>query len=179
MSITQNSGAPGESSRINIRGVGTINNSDPLYVVDGIVSSGIGHINPSDIETIEILKDAASAAIYGAKGANGVVIVNTKSAKAGELRVNADFYYGAKQLWNRIDVLDSYEWHIHNMIRGGQGAPSFAGLPDAINNGPGAYYQTMPNINWLDEISQEGVVQKANVNISQGTEKINYYFSAG
>ncbi len=174
VSIIQNSGAPGEGAQINIRGIGTINNSNPLYVVDGIVTGGIGHINPSDIASVEILKDAASAAIYGAKGANGVIIVNTKSAKTGELRVQADYYFGAKQYWNSIDMLDSYQWQIHNLIHS-----SNPGLLNEIEGGRDAYYARMPNINWLDEISQVGSTQRANISVSQGTEKMNYYLSAG
>ena len=77
--IISNSGQPGAESKIRIRGTGTVNNSDPLYIVDGMPSeSGISHLNPSDIESIEVLKDAASAAIYGARGANGVVLITTK-----------------------------------------------------------------------------------------------------
>lgn len=174
ISIIQNSGAPGEGAQINIRGIGTVNNSNPLYVVDGIVTGGIGHINPSDIESVEVLKDAASAAIYGAKGANGVIIVNTKTAKAGEMRVQADYYYGARQYWNSIDIMDSYEWHIHNLIRS-----SNPNVRNDIDAGKDAYYARMPNINWLDEISQVGNTQRANISVSQGIDKMNYYLSAG
>ncbi len=89
VSITQASGQPGDGSRIRIRGVGTINNSEPLYIVDGMpISGGIDYLNPADIESVEILKDAASAAVYGARGANGVILVATKQGQAGKSTLN-------------------------------------------------------------------------------------------
>ena len=82
--ITQSSGQPGSDSKVRIRGIGTVNNSDPLYIVDGMpVDGGIGYLNPVDIQSVEILKDAASAAIYGARAANGVVLVTTKTGDGG------------------------------------------------------------------------------------------------
>lgn len=88
VNVTANSGQPGESSRIRIRGTGTINNSDPLYIVDGMpIEGGIDYLNPSDIESIEVLKDAASGAVYGARAANGVILVTTKKGSKGAVRV--------------------------------------------------------------------------------------------
>jgi len=97
--VTQSSGQPGAGSVVRIRGTASINGSDPLYVVDGVViGGGIDYLNPNDIETIEVLKDAASAAIYGARGANGVIIVTTKSGKgaAGQMNVTVSGYRGCK-----------------------------------------------------------------------------------
>lgn len=92
--ITQSSGQPGSDSKFRIRGVGTVNNSEPLFIVDGMeVGGGINYLNPVDIQSIEILKDAASSAIYGARGANGVVLVTTKSGEAGKVQVNYDMSY--------------------------------------------------------------------------------------
>ena len=173
--ITQNSGAPGEEAQINIRGIGTINNSNPLYVVDGIVTSGIGHINPNDIESIEILKDAASAAIYGAEGANGVVIVNTKTAAYNTLTIDANYYYGAKQYWNSVEVMDRYDWQAYEFIK--RNNPT--GYNNHLNKSRSEYFKNNPNTNWLDEISQLGSVERANVSIAHGVEKINYRLSAG
>ena len=83
---TSNNGQPGKDAEVRIRGIGTVNNSDPLYIVDGMpVGGGINYLNPTDIASIEILKDAASAAIYGARAANGVVLVTTKSGSKGKL----------------------------------------------------------------------------------------------
>lgn len=100
--IISNSGQPGAESKIRIRGTGTVNNSDPLYIVDGMPSeSGISHLNPSDIESIEVLKDAASAAIYGARGANGVVLITTKKGTKGKATLNYEFTYGFRILPRR------------------------------------------------------------------------------
>ena len=93
--ITQASGQPGSGSQIKIRGIGTVNNSDPLYIVDGMpVDGGIDYLNPNDIKSVEILKDAASAAIYGARAANGVVLVTTKNGEKGQASINYNGSYG-------------------------------------------------------------------------------------
>lgn len=92
--ITQNSGEPGEGYKINIRGLGTTGSAAPLYVIDGVAGGNISALSPNDIESIDILKDAASAAIYGARAANGVILVTTKQGKAGKLSITYDGYYG-------------------------------------------------------------------------------------
>ena len=94
VNITQASGMPGEGFQVNIRGLGTIGNSAPLYVIDGVAGGDINTLNPSDIESIDVLKDAASAAIYGARAANGVILVTTKSGRKGRIEVSYDGYYG-------------------------------------------------------------------------------------
>ena len=95
VTVTSSSGQPGAAAQIRVRGIGTINNSDPLYIVDGMpISGGLDYLNPSDIESIEVLKDAASGAIYGARAANGVILVTTKTGKVGKTRVNYNFSYG-------------------------------------------------------------------------------------
>ncbi len=88
VTVTSSSGQPGASARVRVRGVGTINNSEPLYIVDGMpIGGGIDYLNPSDIQSIEVLKDAASGAVYGARAANGVILVTTKSGQKGATRV--------------------------------------------------------------------------------------------
>ena len=106
VTIIQNTGAPGSKTTIKIRGTGTINDSDPLYVVDGFIVDEIEHINPNDIANIEILKDAASSSIYGSRGANGVVLITTKTGSAGKLRINVDSYVGFSNPWKKIHVMD-------------------------------------------------------------------------
>lgn len=111
--ITQSSGQPGSDSKVRIRGVGTINNSDPLYIVDGMaVGGGINYLNPTDIESVEVLKDAASAAVYGARAANGVILVTTKSGKAGDAKINYDFSYGWQNPWKKKSVLNAKEYMV-------------------------------------------------------------------
>ncbi|MDR3060875.1 MAG: SusC/RagA family TonB-linked outer membrane protein, partial [Dysgonamonadaceae bacterium] len=112
--ITSNSGAPGADSKIYIRGIGTVNDSGPLYVIDGMPSSnGINYLNPSDIASIEILKDAASAAIYGARGANGVVLVTTKNGKTNsKMQFNYDFSYGLQNPEKKAYLMNSQEYQM-------------------------------------------------------------------
>ena len=111
--IISNSGQPGAESKIRIRGTGTVNNSDPLYIVDGMPSeSGISHLNPSDIESIEVLKDAASAAIYGARGANGVVLITTKKGTKGKATLNYEFTYGIQNPSKKVDLLGSADYQM-------------------------------------------------------------------
>src|SRR5690606_40612130 len=115
VNVTQNSGAPGKPVTVRIRGVGSINASDPLYVVDGIPINGIDFLNPNDIESISILKDASATAIYGARGANGVVLVTTKKAKEGSSVVSYDFSIGTQQPWKKPSLVTAAEWGILNM----------------------------------------------------------------
>ena len=106
--ITQSSGQPGADSKVRIRGVGTVNNSEPLYIVDGMpVDGGINYLNPTDIQSVEILKDAASAAIYGARAANGVILVTTKSGVSGKTNITYDFTYGLQNPWKKRSVLNA------------------------------------------------------------------------
>ncbi|GAB4427342.1 MAG: hypothetical protein OHK0039_45610 [Bacteroidia bacterium] len=108
--ITSQSGEPGAGVRIRIRGVGTINSSDPLYVVDGFQTGDIGFLNPNDIEKIDVLKDASAAAIYGSRGANGVVLIQTKRGKAGQVSVEFNAYAGVQNAWRTLDMLSATEY---------------------------------------------------------------------
>lgn len=110
VNITQSSGQPGEGFKVNIRGLGTVGNSGPLYVIDGVAGGDINNLNPSDIESIDVLKDAASAAIYGARAANGVILVTTKQGKAGKTTLSYDGYYGFQYLAKTADLLNAREY---------------------------------------------------------------------
>lgn len=111
--ITQSSGQPGSDSKVRIRGIGTVNNSDPLYIVDGMeVGGGINYLNPVDIESVEILKDAASAAIYGARAANGVILITTKKGSKGKATINYDMSYGWQNPWKHREILDAQEYMV-------------------------------------------------------------------
>ena len=110
VTVTSSSGQPGAAARVRVRGVGTINNSEPLYIVDGMpIEGGLDYLNPNDIASIEVLKDAASGAVYGARAANGVILVTTKTGKVGATRVNYDFSYGWQSPWRHRDVLNASE----------------------------------------------------------------------
>ena len=106
VNVTSSSGQPGAKSMIRIRGIGTINNSEPLYIIDGMPTdqNGMESVNPGDIESIEVLKDAASGAIYGARAANGVILVTTKKGKVGKASINYNFSYGWQSAWKKRDV---------------------------------------------------------------------------
>ncbi|GHU83217.1 SusC/RagA family TonB-linked outer membrane protein [Bacteroidia bacterium] len=110
INITQLSGMPGEGFKVAVRGLGTVGSSEPLYIVDGITGGDINALNPSDIETIDILKDAASAAIYGARAANGVVLITTKQGRAGKLSVSLDSYLGWQNVYKKPDLLNAQQY---------------------------------------------------------------------
>jgi TonB-dependent starch-binding outer membrane protein SusC len=173
--ITQSSGQPGADSKVRIRGIGTVNNSDPLYIVDGMaVDGGIDYLNPTDIASIDILKDAASAAIYGARAANGVVLVTTKSGKLNtKANINYDFTYGWQNPWKKKSVLDATEYMVimnESAINDGN-APKYS--PTQIANaGKGT--------DWQDEtFYYNAPVQSHQLSINGGTDKATYFVSFG
>ena len=109
VNISSTSGQPGSDMKVSIRGLGTVGNSSPLYLIDG-VGGDISTLNPADIESIDILKDAASAAIYGAQAANGVVLITTKSGKEGKAQISFDAYYGVQTVARKINMLNAKEY---------------------------------------------------------------------
>ena len=172
VTVTSSSGQPGAASQVRIRGIGTINNSNPLYIVDGMpIEGGIDYLNPSDIESIEVLKDAASGAIYGTRAANGVILVTTKGGEKGRVHVNYNFSYGWQNPWKHRDVLNATEYAVmmnEGLVNAGQ-APIYA---DPYQYGKGT--------DWQDEVFNDnaGVVNHE-VNVSGASDKINYYLSMG
>ena len=181
VNVTSSSGQPGASPRVRVRGTGTINNSDPLYIVDGMpIEGGIDFLNPSDIESIEVLKDAASGAIYGARAANGVVLVTTKKGKIGKPSINYNFSQGWQTAWRRRDVTSATDYAImQNELRlnGGQ-APLYADpykLMDT-NGTPITGFGT----DWQDLVFNDNApVQNHEVSVSGASDKLNYYLSMG
>lgn len=170
--VTSSSGQPGAASQIRIRGIGTVNDSDPLYIVDGMpIDGGIDYLNPNDILSIEVLKDAASGAVYGARAANGVVLVTTKSGKAGKVKLNYDFSYGLQNPWKHRKVLDATQYAImmnEASVEAGNGIV----YSDPYSYGKGT--------DWQDEIFNDNApIQQHQLSISGGTEKADYYLSLG
>lgn len=156
---------PGASPSIRIRGLGTIlGGRDPLYVVDGSEASSLNGLSPNEIETIDILKDASSLAIYGQKGTNGVVIVTTKKGKIGKIKVTYDSYYGQKFIQKKVDMADSYRFAYYNNTAAGN-ASYFS-------------FDQPYNTDWLDQITDTGEVVNHHVGISGGNESASYYFGA-
>lgn len=166
----ENSGVPGGSVKIRVRGSGSVNKSnDPLYVVDGIVrESGLDGINPEDIKSMQVLKDASSTAIYGSRGSNGVVLITTKTGQAGRTQITLDASVGVSNVYKRYDVLSPYEYAMAlTEVKGTTFSES------DLN----AYKNGTVGINWQDEIFRSGVTQNYKVAISSGNEKTQYYIS--
>ena len=172
VNVTSSSGQPGAAPRVEIRGIGTINDNTPLYIVDGMpISGGLDYLNPNDIESIEVLKDAASGAIYGARAANGVVLVTTKKGAQGRTRVNYDFSYGWASAWKHRAVLDASEYAVmmnEGLLNAGR-APKYA---DPYSYGKGTDWQKLV---FNDNAPQ----QNHEASISGASDNVNYYLSLG
>ena len=180
VSITQNSGQPGRGYKVNIRGLGTVGDSEPLYVIDGVAGGDINVINPNDIESIDILKDAASAAIYGARAANGVVLVTTKQGKEGRVIVSYDGFYGAQYLAKMPDMVDAKEYmYLYNLARKNSGLAEV----DFSTKLPTKLYQSVMNgswtgTNWVEEMYNKGAMtQNHSLNVVGGSA--DHKFSMG
>lgn len=176
--VITNSAKPGGSSTIRIRGSGSVNASnDPLYVVDGFPTDNLNSINPSDIESIEILKDASATAIYGSRGANGVVLVSTKRGAAGKTVVTYEGYYGVQSVRRTIPLLNGQQFaeFVNDAQVNNGGAPYFDGssadrpLPAEIGKGT----------DWQEAILQKAPIQNHQLGISGGSEKSKYAISFG
>lgn len=199
MNITAD-GNPSGSATVRIRGVGTLNNNDPLYIIDGVpTKSGMHELNGNDIESIQVLKDAASASIYGSRAANGVIIITTKKGKEGRMNINLDASVSASMYTNKMEVLNAEEygramWQAY--VNGGQdpntnplgyrydwgydsnGYPrlndiSMSRFLDSDHLTPSA------DTDWFDETTRTGVIQQYNLAVSNGSEKGSSFFSLG
>jgi TonB-linked SusC/RagA family outer membrane protein len=197
VNITKNNGSPGAGTRVTIRGIGTIGNSNPLYIVDGVSVGNIDYLNPSDIESIDVLKDAASAAIYGSRAANGVVLVTTVKGKKGRpAKISYDFYYGVQNIYKNLDPLNAQEYmYIMDEGRVNDGLAPNDWKAIISNNswleanypGTGKEYsdEIWANLqggwegtNWIDEMTKEDApIVNHSLNITGGSEDITY--SAG
>lgn len=168
VSVTSNSGSPGSASTIRIRGVGTVNDAEPLFVVDGMPVTDINYLSTSDIQSMEILKDASASAIYGSRGANGVILITTKKGTSGKTTISFDAYWGTSKIINNLDLMSGPEWYDYqtelNKIRN---APIDLGLVDRN-----------VSTNWMDEISQTAFMHNYNVGISGGRAN-DYKFNIG
>ena len=173
VNITQSSGQPGEGFKVNIRGLGTIGKSEPLYVIDGVSGGDINNLNPADIESIDVLKDAASAAIYGARAANGVILVTTKQGKAGKVSLSYDGYVGIQNVYKMPSLLNAREYMtIMDERRFNEGNSGY----DWANLLPGYLYEGIQNgtwngTNWLKEIrNKNAITQNHAINLMGGSD---------
>ena len=173
VNITQNTGEPGAGFKVTVRGLGTVGDSAPLYVIDGIAGGDINALNPADIESIDVLKDAASAAIYGARAANGVILVTTKQGKVGKMQISYDGYYGIQNVAKMLPIVNAREYMaIVNEGRFNDGNALYdfseelpAYLYNAIMDG------SWQGTNWLEAIRVKNApVQNHSFNISGGNE---------
>jgi TonB-linked SusC/RagA family outer membrane protein len=170
VTVTQQTGAPGDAINIRIRGIGTINNNDPLYVIDGVpTTNGINEISPNDIENISVLKDASSAAIYGARASNGVVIVTTKRGKNGAPRVNVNAYTGVQTSQHLIKMANTAQY---------VAAFNTAATNDGRTLIPADVIAGLPDVNWQKEVLRPAPISNVQASVSGGTDKSTYLVSA-
>lgn len=192
VTVTNNSGQPGGGVSVRVRGITSVNNNEPLYVIDGVImsatsnnstaynmlgggggqtaNSALATLNPNDIESIDILKDASAQAIYGSQGANGVVIITTKKGRQGESKINYDAYYGAQVTPKKIDMMDLREYaRYQNTVAAELGTTPTAEFanPDVLGRGT----------DWQEAVFQRGSIQNHQLSFSGGQNRTNYYFS--
>ena len=167
--VTSVNGAPGSGTTIRIRGGNSINASnEPLYVIDGFIGGGdLNTINMNDIESVEILKDAAATSIYGARGANGVILVTTKRGQQGTARVSVNSYYGVQKLANKIDFLNGYERALY-----AQEHAAFIG-----QDNPFPDLSTVSDVDWQEVMTNDAPVANTDVSISGGNSSVKYFLS--
>ncbi len=174
VTVTQSNGVPGQAAQIRIRGIGTLGNNDPLILIDGVVS-GIGDIDPNNIETISVLKDAASASIYGSRAAGGVILITSKRGKSGAMKVDYEAFYGFQQPVDRPKYLDAVgfmKMYNEGLTNEG-GAPKFT--DDYINNylsNNAKDPDRFPNTDWQKATFTKGLQQQHSITLNGGTDKI-------
>jgi TonB-linked SusC/RagA family outer membrane protein len=181
VTATTAEGSPDADVRVRIRGGMSITgDNSPLYIVDGVqVENGLSSLSPQNIQTIDVLKDAAATAIYGARGANGVIIITTKSGKIGRLTVSYNGFYGIKTIANKLAVMSPYEYVLYQSERSrGSSTDSttflknFGSTWDTLKA-----YQSVAPVDWQDEVmGQQGSLQSHNINMNGGSKRITYNF---
>lgn len=180
VSVTQNSGAPGGGISVSIRGINSLNGNEPLYVIDGVAISGnttsnssvLSSINPSDIVSMEILKDASATAIYGSRASNGVVLITTKQGEAGKTKISYEGYFGLQQLPNKLEVLNLREYATYQNLRAsvlGWGEREEFADPSLLGEGT----------DWQEELFRNAIMHNHQINISGGNENSKFSISGG
>ena len=194
VTVTTNSGQPGEAATIRIRGIGSaMGGNEPLYVVDGVITGDISFVAPSDIASMEILKDASAAAIYGSRGANGVILITTKGGGQGKVNVSVDAYWGFQNRWKKLDLLGAEDFAATELrigaMRNGTGEiasytkDGFMGWLTEYRTGTSEFYPINFNYaaqhtDWQDEVFKKNAfMHNYNVSIDGGSEKMHYALS--
>jgi TonB-dependent starch-binding outer membrane protein SusC len=178
--VAQTSGSPGSPMSIKIRGNSSNGKNDPLFIVDGIKTSSIDFLSPSDIESIEVLKDAASSAIYGSEGGNGVVIISTKKAKKGASEINYNYYHGIQSVSNYVEMMDGesfIDYEFQALIHESGGDPESPRVTAKL-----PYYEAWraanANTNWMEQILSPAPVDEHNISFASSSDKGQMYLSA-
>ncbi|MGL4347108.1 MAG: TonB-dependent receptor plug domain-containing protein [Chitinophagaceae bacterium] len=169
----QNSGQPGVDPGVTIRGIGSFNNSSPLYVVDGMFYDNIGFLNNNDIESLSILKDASAASIYGVRSANGVIIIKTKSGQLNRpVQVTYDGYVGVQIATNKLKMANSEEYSRIQFGKQNETDSTYSLKFIELYGGNGL----IPNMNtnWYNELLRPAVMQSHSLDVTGGTESLNY-----
>jgi len=197
--ISSDGSPSGGNTKIVIRGVGTLNNTDPLYVIDGMpTKSGMHELNPNDIESIQVLKDASSASIYGSRASNGVIIITTKKGKAGKMRINFSSYASFSDYARKLSVMNTEQFgkalwqaNINDGLNPNNNNLRYQFDWSVVDNKPQLNKILVPeyldtnqtlkssNTDWYDAISQTGVANSYDLSVSNASEKGNYVFSLG
>ncbi|WP_370723837.1 TonB-dependent receptor [Fibrella aquatica] len=186
-----NNGAPGEAPIIRIRGVGTINNANPLYVVDGVPVGDGSNIDPKDVQSVEVLKDASAASIYGSRAANGVILITTKRSNSKKLSVSVDSYVGVQSAWRKLPLLnrDQYLAYGTDLLNNGDayfGRPAGSSIPARWQTGldqpiyAGAtqtFRQT--DTDWQDEMFRNAAIQQHRLELTGGNDVSKFFLSGG
>lgn len=180
VTITGTNGAPGmDSGNIRVRGTGTLNSASPYILIDGVESETMSGLDPNDIASISVLKDAASAAIYGSKAANGVILITTKRGSTGKPKISYSGYISFQNTTETIDRLSSYEYAsmYNDALKSEDKAPRFT--PEEIQKFKDGTDPKYPNTNWYDLAYKTGIQHRHNINISGGNEHASYMGSLG
>jgi TonB-linked SusC/RagA family outer membrane protein len=175
--VTQVTGSPGDDIAVRIRGAGTLGNNNPLFIIDGIPTSGnINMFSPADIESIEVLKDGAAAAIYGARAANGVVLITTKKGKSGKSSFSFEAYSGIQNAIKLPQLLNAEEYlTIRNEAI--VNANTLRNPANQLETYDPAILDTLPDVDWLDQVFNSAPIQHYNLSAMGGSESSNYYIS--
>ncbi|WP_237332449.1 SusC/RagA family TonB-linked outer membrane protein [Zobellia amurskyensis] len=171
VSVTSNTGSPGASPTVRIRGTGTVNNSDPLYVIDGVPINDILNFNMSDAESIDVLKDASATAIYGSRGANGVILIQTKKGSKRKPSISYSTYTGVQSRIDNLNILTSPQWA---MLRNEANRNDDTPIDPELSNP-----ESLKTYNWKDVAYRSGMIQDHQLSISGGSDKSTYYVSYG
>jgi TonB-linked SusC/RagA family outer membrane protein len=165
VNVINNSGRPGESASIQIRGISSINGMEPLIIVDGVEGSLDG-INPGDIASIEVLKDASSTAIYGVKGGSGVIIITTRTGQSGKMQTNFNYYRGSESPVHKLDLMNSQQW-LETVEERSTSTTAITSRPD-----------TFPNYNWQNIVFEPAITENYDLSFSGGNEKSTFMISS-